>query len=856
MIITRKVDKDTMIKPLIIVYLLSITESSAFFARWINDPDESCSVDDQSYYQDQVQCVKQDGGYLNSIPFEQLNESLTKGVVNTYQDLSAANSLSHKIINESEKSKEFYKNFQKMKALSDESEEEKTFSNAVNLLANLEYKIDLASRGNCMFMRNRTKVDREKSAACSKKKRERLEPLLFQKATLVSQNPLLSNGNISEMIEDLIDRKKDHFRSKQLSISNCKRKNRRSRKNKPCPDAEALAREKKNAQILVSQSDYSSPLDEALKESINSTNKLIKRHTLTSKRIKRFLKKPKSLLDLKEFRDDLFYDRELTTDFYVAAGPSKEFGKFGNFRCRMTEEYDLNEKNAFINSIALDVAVMAIPMGGPLLMARAAMRIEKLARLGKGALQGTKLASTSRFSTMTAELAALGFDTNNLNNEFAHCEEVLGRSAALRVVPEHLNGTIEECKEQLNNMTMSYVASTLGGAVGLFTLPKRVSKLSKTAKTTKAEDPVLSLPSELKISEAELSDLTKINSSQGFPLLTRRHMEVLALAPEDSKLVVEVSKAFATKEVLELSPSELKAFLKSNELDAIKISEIKHTRTFTEDEGATIAAKISEKDLEYVNYDEATNLTVVVKYKSGEVGSYSGNRDMIKELSLREDIDNVKYSLDPPRSVDSGYKVPKEKRSPNFDSTGELFKSINPDSIVQVDSKNLGDLENLDFYHGTIKAMENSVKGGPKNVGKGFGGPGLYIDISPDAKIAREYSEHARSAAENRISNIDSDAARSISVDDKKPVVIKGQLNVGDQKLTVGRFEIVRGGEPNLEKGILPANWDEDPRLVKMMQEKFDILDLRGMKSNGLNLDTDRILVVHEKAGKDIIKWD
>ena len=131
------------------------------------------------------------------------------------------------------------------------------------------------------------------------------------------------------------------------------------------------------------------------------------------------------------------------------------------------------------------------------------------------------------------------------------------------------------------------------------------------------------------------------------------------------------------------------------------------------------------------------------------------------------------------------------------------------------------------------------------------GGSGLYIDVSRNQEIAQEYASHAVKGASARLGQVGRVSGDEI---DTTPVVLSGRLNVTRQ-MRVGRFEIVRGGAVDLERGILPANWDDNPLLRRVLEERFEILDLRGMSSNGLNLNTDRILVIHENAGDDIIEW-
>ena len=90
------------------------------------------------------------------------------------------------------------------------------------------------------------------------------------------------------------------------------------------------------------------------------------------------------------------------------------------------------------------------------------------------------------------------------------------------------------------------------------------------------------------------------------------------------------------------------------------------------------------------------------------------------------------------------------------------------------------------------------------------------------------------------------------SADSARRVVLSGELNV-NRELRVGTFTVGRGATFDLQNGVLPERWADNPNLRRLMEENFDILDIRGM--DGLNMNTDRILIIHESAGDDIINW-
>lgn len=163
------------------------------------------------------------------------------------------------------------------------------------------------------------------------------------------------------------------------------------------------------------------------------------------------------------------------------------------------------------------------------------------------------------------------------------------------------------------------------------------------------------------------------------------------------------------------------------------------------------------------------------------------------------------------------------------------------------------DYQNAVVYHGTIQENVSSVKEGPKNVGAGFGGRGLYLATENEQGLAREYAAHARDAAEVRVANVKTiTPGQEI---DRNAVIMQGRINP-DKKYKVGVFEVGRDFEVDLKNGRLPFDWDKNPTLKKMIEDEFDIIEITNARKNGMNLDTDRFLVVHERAGPDAIVWE
>ncbi|WP_127716894.1 hypothetical protein [Halobacteriovorax sp. HLS] len=831
----------------IIIIFSIVTSSNAFFARLITDPIESCKKEEDPLGLEKFNCIENLQTNVRLKELDNLSGSLQDSVVQNYEDINAASIISSKIVSQTNQTLKNYKRIKSDLKADKTSSKEQEISDGINLLANLEYKIQLIDMSSRCVGRSNTPENSRKLKACRDRKNEKLAPLLMNKALLISANPLLGNKHISEIISKRIDGINTNYNKQRRAIQNCHRNNRRSSKGKVCDDADEVLKKKRNEVLSFNREQYLPGLKKAIDSSIDSSMKLNKRHSEIKNKIRRFNSIDRSVEDMEELRDELYHNRDIATDYYVSAAFTKDSAINEASRCRLIAEYNANERNSLINSIALDLAVLAIPMGGPLLMARAVSRVSKLSKGLQKFFTAKKIATTAKVGTIRYELTAMGFDIKNLYNEKDHCEEVISKAEALGQISSELNDSYESCKSTLNNMTMSLVAASMGGAMGTFSLGKFLPKHLQTKN-------VLKLKSESKLSSDQISELSALKDGNRFPLIGKADLETLSLTPKNATLEVEVKTMFSSEKKV-FTVDEFQDFAKSNELDSIKIVKINHNREFSKKELELANSKMTANSLERLEETPNEKLSFVVEYQSGELGSYSGNSAMIRELALRDDIKSINHSFSIPRSVESGHRVPASSRDSSFKLIENTFSKVGSDSKYSISKGAAGDLEDLNLYHGTIKEMEASVRGGPKNVGKGFGGRGLYLDVSSDARIAKEYSMHAQAAAQNRLGNISDNAAEVVKNADTTPVVMTGKLNLGKKDLKVGKFTIVRSGEVDLEKGILPANWDEDPRLVKMMEEKFHILDLRGMKSNGLNLDTDRILIIHENAGKNIVKW-
>jgi CheY-like chemotaxis protein len=250
-------------------------------------------------------------------------------------------------------------------------------------------------------------------------------------------------------------------------------------------------------------------------------------------------------------------------------------------------------------------------------------------------------------------------------------------------------------------------------------------------------------------------------------------------------------------------------------------------------------------------------IEVMVKFKSGLTARTAGNQEVLVKLAENPDIETIINTGSTANWMITVDKVPEEQRKLGYDWMSSYVKKIQTRTHILRDV--VTDIPGMKVAHGTLGGFVSSVKlQGPINTGQGVGGVGLYLDIESGYPIAKIYAALARGALDARkaIAEVQIDTSLS-SKEQRKPVIMIGHINPSGDILNkrVTEFEITRDGEPDLEHGRLPMLWADDPNLQAAMLEATDILDLRGMKKYELNLDTNRILVVHQSAG-NIFHWE
>ncbi len=260
-----------------------------------------------------------------------------------------------------------------------------------------------------------------------------------------------------------------------------------------------------------------------------------------------------------------------------------------------------------------------------------------------------------------------------------------------------------------------------------------------------------------------------------------------------------------------------------------------------------VSQKFRDHPLSYYQEYNEHSIDVLVTFRSGLVGKTAGNWEMLVDLARDQDVAGIEIGGGN-SWMRAPYEIPEAYKKNGADWMKE-YRAVLAKHVKAMDR----DLIGRQVSHGTLRGFVKNVVQGAQDLGKGFGGAGLYLDLEPDQKIAVEYADFAREAAENRIAN--DPQGFSAGEGARHPVVMTGVIASVDG-LRVGSFEVVRDGGLDLDKGRFPALWADDPNLQAAMVDMFDVLDMRNAQKNGLNLKTDRLLVVHASAGSRVVHWN
>jgi len=155
------------------------------------------------------------------------------------------------------------------------------------------------------------------------------------------------------------------------------------------------------------------------------------------------------------------------------------------------------------------------------------------------------------------------------------------------------------------------------------------------------------------------------------------------------------------------------------------------------------------------------------------------------------------------------------------------------------------DLPGMRVWHLTSSVDVSSVKSGPKNLGDGLSGPGLYLALFDESGAHLEVAG----------------TSANVSVIQRggEEAILSGIINPKADACVIS-LQTTRT-ETDLSIGWIGGYWERKARQPEMVPwiMGIEIMDLRpveleeGMGGAALN---QRILVIHESAGSDIIKWD
>lgn len=367
-----------------------------------------------------------------------------------------------------------------------------------------------------------------------------------------------------------------------------------------------------------------------------------------------------------------------------------------------------------------------------------------------------------------------------------------------------------------------------------------------TTRTTDAATTISRSPTEVLVSS---DDMTRLNQAMSQQRLSTHAVSSLSSTVQGQRLGISVTRG-GRSESLNVTREEAIRLSQDSSVTDLRIETIKPVGT---------TPRLTAAQQRKISPDVAANLSgsrpdsvasVMVKFKSGEVGIFTGNPQMIRGMAAREDVTSIDLGMSAPSWLEPTFRLNTASRT-QVNPIDGMRRELTRGSAVS-DGRSLG-YDDQVVFHGTVRENVASVKSGPQNVGAGFGGRGLYLAREGERDLAENYSKLASGAAENRVANV------AANVDptriDRTAVVMRGRLNP-EKNFRVGVFEVGRDiFVPDLKNGRLPTNWDDDPRLRQLIESEFDVIEIRNARTNGMNISSDRYLVVHERAGADAIVW-
>ena len=426
-------DNETMRLGIFLLLLPSLC--FGFFARMVDDPKEFCK--------DQKLDVKAICDF-SGIELPNLDEELLSsisGVEENYNtkdllDLKSAYSLSDKIILQSK---------DKIFQLNNISDQEKIeLKNALSVISRLKYKIkNLSSREECKISYGDFNSS-QSYLSCKKQKEKDIKnkmDLEFKLSLILNEHPLLAYEEFDTFTDNLVENRIEYYDEKISQAIFCTQ---RSLSLKTCNQSEdsLYSRKEKDTYFNIKDDEFLKLFESGKKKAISSLTNLVESHSDAKKQISEV-----KLEDASNLRHKIFTTREITRDYYLASevkNPNSEYSDLGDLSCRILGEYNANELNALTKSLAADLAVTLIPIGGSIRLGKILNRFKLSKQLPSLLEKAARFSGGNKLGTLSAELAAMGVDTSLLENEISQCQEILNVTIAIKVE----KGVSEKKKEK------------------------------------------------------------------------------------------------------------------------------------------------------------------------------------------------------------------------------------------------------------------------------------------------------------------------------------------------------------------------------------------------------------------------
>lgn len=323
------------------------------------------------------------------------------------------------------------------------------------------------------------------------------------------------------------------------------------------------------------------------------------------------------------------------------------------------------------------------------------------------------------------------------------------------------------------------------------------------------------------------------------PAIDSRNSNVLAHLKPTDEVTITTRGTFGDEKVKRVTVKQALEEAASSRVDRIRVEQVHLPLGRVP---ASVKAKISQELLSEKDIFEAR-----IQFASGEYGKFIGTRAQLARFVNDQNVIRAEpWEWD--HNAPPVTKLTPDQRSASYDPIEARYQQIPKENITTTKES---DLSGATIMHGTASNFRASVEAGPRNIGRGYGGPGLYTTMSDGREFAQIYADKAVAEWKFRVESDNITPTEG----DAKPVIMEGVINP-DKNLTVGIFEIKRDGVTDISKGILAGvDWANDELLRRTLKEKFDILDLRGAARNEIPGLPDRMLVISERAGPDAIIW-